>query len=864
MRQRTVRAGHGVIGAAFVVAGIVLAGPAGAGTRPIVPVSWCAHQGSNAATGATPVPQPYPNTPPDTSTDGILWRRHERVTDNIYTPQVQLTFRSAINNPFSTDPSAVHFPVITDQVTSSGGNSQVGDVMGPADPFGTGADTEFRKVWDQCRNEWLTKYKRQDGIFAVNINRFIDTSGNRTGLGGFFGFFDPPGDPIYAGGGLLVDNNTRGSTNQFFTFNGVGIPLFDVDPADQLLGHELGHALGLDHRSGDDTALMRSQGHSHSLPAYPHFQVDNLSLNATEVATIKATAQKVPGHEGDPPGVITPGDVVGTVDLDESEEHDIPRYLDLDALHVALHRTENLAAFGTELFGPIPDGAVADYWIFVDADGDPDTGGQPANLAAIGGPSTAFRGAEIAIQAHIGGGTCDGPCTPLHGTVWKWSCEGEVPSCSFDTVSFESVFFRLQTMKWFADPGPGCAFCNPFSGIGFHVVSVSIANDLVGLQLGRPFKIQAFALDATGTPQDALDETPGEAGHAFVLGFPDFAHCFPQADAIPGHSVEVVLENLTPSSPIHGLLGPRLVFNGTSDAMGGGTIDLPIPGDTAPGLHLVTVGVDDTAFTADCSVNVIPNTAPTIQCPAAATIECTSASGTPADVKVTVGDVDGDPLTVTLNVGGTDVSTASVSAGGPPTSATPTLSNSYTLGMHTVQVSVSDGINDPVSCSTTVKIQDTKPPVLTCTVTMPVLTNPFPPNHNLVNVGLNASATDRCASPTATVRVFGDEDDQEATGDGTASPDARDIAPITLRLRDERKANSDGRVYLIVARAADPSGNGAVKCCTVGVPHDLTRPGLRSITGQAAAAADFCAKNGGAAPAGYFVVGDGPVVGSKQ
>src|SRR6185369_4395586 len=90
MRQRTVRAGHGVIGAAFVVAGIVLAGPAGAGTRPIVPASWCARQGSNAATGATPVPQPYPNTPPDTSTDGILWRRHERVTDNIYTPQVQL------------------------------------------------------------------------------------------------------------------------------------------------------------------------------------------------------------------------------------------------------------------------------------------------------------------------------------------------------------------------------------------------------------------------------------------------------------------------------------------------------------------------------------------------------------------------------------------------------------------------------------------------------------------------------------------------------------------------------------------------------------------------------------------------------
>ena len=63
-----------------------------------------------------------------------------------------------------------------------------------------------------------------------------------------------------------------------------------------------------------------------------------------------------------------------------------------------------------------------------------------------------------------------------------------------------------------------------------------------------------------------------------------------------------------------------------------------------------------------------------------------------------------------------------------------------------------------------------------------------------------------------------DEDDA-SSGSGNASPDAADIGTGTLRLRAERGGTGDGRVYLIVAKTDDGSGNTAHDCCTVTVPR---------------------------------------------
>ena len=102
------------------------------------------------------------------------------------------------------------------------------------------------------------------------------------------------------------------------------------------------------------------------------------------------------------------------------------------------------------------------------------------------------------------------------------------------------------------------------------------------------------------------------------------------------------------------------------------------------------------------------------------------------------------------------------------------------------------------------------------------------------------------------------------SGDGNFAPDAKDIAVGSLRLRAERQGNSDGRVYLILVEATDSSGNRGINCCTAVVPHSNKRQALESVQAQAAAAQAFCLAHAGMPPAGYFVLGDGPLIGPKQ
>jgi hypothetical protein len=134
-----------------------------------------------------------------------------------------------------------------------------------------------------------------------------------------------------------------------------------------------------------------------------------------------------------------------------------------------------------------------------------------------------------------------------------------------------------------------------------------------------------------------------------------------------------------------------------------------------------------------------------------------------------------------------------------------------------------------------------------------------------VNIGLTATAIDVCSGPLpVTVAVSGDEDDEMGPGAGNFSPDAKSLGSGTLRLRSERIGGSNGRVYLIVPKAIDGSGNAGFNCCTVVVPHSRSKASIASVNAQAATSRAFCQANGGGAPPGYFVIGDGPVIGPKQ
>lgn len=221
-------------------------------------------------------------------------------------------------------------------------------------------------------------------------------------------------------------------------------------------------------------------------------------------------------------------------------------------------------------------------------------------------------------------------------------------------------------------------------------------------------------------------------------------------------------------------------------------------------------------------------------------------------------DIDGPSLSAQL-VSNVSHGTLSLQSNGSFT-YTPTLdfegADSFTYQAY-------DGAAASNVVTVNITVNDTVAPVLTSAVAVNLVSST---NSNLINVGLTASATDNSGNPvTIQVAVFGDEDDQTPTANNVLhSPDAKDIAPITLRLRGERIEANDGRVYLIIITATDSSGNISRNYQTVVVPKNNKQASIDSVNAQAAAAVSYAQSHAGAPPVGYFVIGDGPIIGPKQ
>jgi len=213
-------------------------------------------------------------------------------------------------------------------------------------------------------------------------------------------------------------------------------------------------------------------------------------------------------------------------------------------------------------------------------------------------------------------------------------------------------------------------------------------------------------------------------------------------------------------------------------------------------------------------------------------------------------DVDGDALTA-VHYTPASLGTVSGSANGGFT-YTPNL---HFTGTDTFTYQANDGTVGSPAATVTITVRDTEPPALSASVATGLL---WPPNHDLVNVGLTFSATDNSGSASvALAGVFSNEDDV-TPANGDQSPDAAG----SLRLRAERNATGDGRVYLIVVTATDPSLNTTRRCVPVVVPKSSSAADVNAVNAAAAAAAAQCQASG--VPAGYFVVGDGPTIGPKQ
>jgi len=116
---------------------------------------------------------------------------------------------------------------------------------------------------------------------------------------------------------------------------------------------------------------------------------------------------------------------------------------------------------------------------------------------------------------------------------------------------------------------------------------------------------------------------------------------------------------------------------------------------------------------------------------------------------VVVADADGGSLTVVWSLNSTAFQTNSVA--GPTGSAGTSISFSGVLpfGTKAVSVTVTDTAGNATSCSTTVNVVDTIPPMIESVSASPNVL--WPPNHKMIRVAIDAVVTDECGPVTWTI-----------------------------------------------------------------------------------------------------------------
>lgn len=366
-----------------------------------------------------------------------------------------------------------------------------------------------------------------------------------------------------------------------------------------------------------------------------------------------------------------------------------------------------------------------------------------------------------------------------------------------------------------------------------------LAKKLVGAGLD-PAVIHAMQFLSTNWTEDANGTWFGNFGHPYAtwsvykglgttVGLLDTTHIGPPLKTDCGASRNALPGNPPGSVPCNWWedYNEYLVTTQNGDGSWGGYSNWVDPLSTAFYVNILA------------AVAIPPNHAPIAQCK---NVTVPADAACVASASVDNGSYDPDAG---------DTITLSQTPAGP-----------YHLGSNPVVLTVKDQYGAEGVCAATVTVVDQTPPTVTSSVAMSSL---WPPDHTLINVGLSANATDNCvASLVLGVKVYGTEDDEIQTGDGNFSPDAKDLKPGTLRLRSERTGTGDGRIYLIVTTATDGAPNLGVSCSTVVVAKSQSSANKTAIAAAAAAAKAYCEAHNGAPPAGYVVIGDGPVIGPLQ
>jgi hypothetical protein len=204
---------------------------------------------------------------------------------------------------------------------------------------------------------------------------------------------------------------------------------------------------------------------------------------------------------------------------------------------------------------------------------------------------------------------------------------------------------------------------------------------------------------------------------------------------------------------------------------------------------------------------------PVVSCPQPVTVDCGITTVLSAQVSSPVGNA----LTVVWLLNGTALQTNQVAATNPPAAATVTFTGTLPFGTNVVEIVATDSAGYSASCSTTVTVVDTVPPVIVSATATPDTL--WPPNHKMAAINVSAVVTDNCG--LTTWKIIGVQSNEPANGlgDGNTAPDWVITGDHTVSVLSERSGKGNGRVYTITLQAKDAAGNlSALKTVTVKVP----------------------------------------------
>jgi hypothetical protein len=207
----------------------------------------------------------------------------------------------------------------------------------------------------------------------------------------------------------------------------------------------------------------------------------------------------------------------------------------------------------------------------------------------------------------------------------------------------------------------------------------------------------------------------------------------------------------------------------------------------------------------------VSNTAPDIVCPANATVEC----GVSFTYISSVLDPNGDAVEVVWSLNGQAVQMDAVAAGGTVATGVE-YTATLPLGVNALTVTALDSEGNSSSCTSTITVEDTTPPVIVSASVTPKQI--WPPNKQMVPVQVTAAVNDACGETTWKIVSISSNE----TGSSKTSPDWQITGDTTANLRADRSGkNKAGRIYTIVIEATDGSGNvSSPSSVTVTVPHN--------------------------------------------